>query len=209
MIARTRQRFFALMIACLSVVMTSTNAYAAMDATLSSDHARPSDWVLLLTDDHNGRSTYQDLSSEGIQPIYLAAVTGDFSAACGGPVVARLAWRTNRGGVAFRVPGLQFGSYFLFMQTHGQCWRIGGLAAGTHGPLVLTIGGVSADNQDVAANWSVESLGPTEPQTSRQPRQPAIASDSFGQRPIIIGAIVIAALLVALVGWRQWLRHRS
>jgi hypothetical protein len=197
MIARTRRRFFALVIACLSVVMTSTNAYAAMDATLSSDHARPSDWVLLLTDDHNGRSAYQDLSSEGIQPIYLASVTGDFSAACGGPVVARLAWRGNRGGVAFRVPGLQFGSYFLFMQTHGQCWRIGGMVAGTHNPLVLTIGAVAAENQDVAMKWSVESLGP--PQHPR-PQAPV----PLPLLPTIAGAIFVAALLAGMgILWRR------
>jgi hypothetical protein len=186
-------------VAGVAVLITSTNSFAAMDATLSSDHARPNDWVLLLTDDNNGRSIYQDLSSEGPQPIYLASVTDDFSAACGGPVVARLAWRGNRGGVAFRVPGLQFGSYFLFMQTHGQCWRIGGTVAGIHGPLVLTIGGVPADNEDVAANWKIDSLGPPSRAGIQVPGQPLGLSLAIAVAVAFVGLVVVSA---------AWLRIR-
>ncbi len=195
MITVVRRWLLGFTIAGVAVLMTSTKSFAAMDATLSSDHARPNDWVLLLTDDNNGRSIYQDLSSEGLQPIYLASVTGDFSAACGGPVVARLAWRGNRGGVAFRVPGLQFGSYFLFMQTHGQCWRIRGTVASNHGPLVLTIGDAPADNQDVAAKWRIDSLGPPSPPGIQVPGR------SSGLSLAIAGAIALVGLAVVSAAW--------
>ena len=198
LIARVRQGLLALTTACLAVFVTSITANAAMDATLSSDHARPGDWLLLLSDDHNGRATYQGLSSEGIQPIYLASVIGDFSSACGGPVVARLAWRGNRGGVAFRVPPLRLGSYFLFIQTGGQCWRIGGTVAGTESPLMLTIGSTPAGNQDVAANWSIDSLGPSNPQRSQE------SGLSVG----IVGIVVLAALIVAVFGGLRLCQYR-
>ena len=43
-------------------------AFAAMDATLSSDHARPGDFVLLLTDDHKGTWNYDLLSAGATSP---------------------------------------------------------------------------------------------------------------------------------------------
>jgi hypothetical protein len=196
----SRRSVIALAIASLAAVMSAVTAYAAMEATLSSDHARAGDWVLILTDDNNGRANYGDLSAEGKQPIYLAPVTDDPTVGCGGAgsnMVGRLAWRGNRGGVAFRVPSLPLGSYYLFMDTHAQCWRIGGTLADTHGPLVLTIGTVAAENQDVAMNWSVESLGP--PQHPRSQ-----ASVPLPLSPIIAGGILVAALLAAsAMLWRR------
>jgi hypothetical protein len=205
-----RRLALALAIAALAVLMGSLTAYAAMDATLSSDHARPGDWILLLTDDNSGRAIYGDLSAEGNQPIYLAPVTNDPTAGCGGVgsnMVGLLAWRGNRGGVAFRAPSLPARNYYLFIDTHSQCWRIGGTVSGIHGPLVLAIGSIAAVNQDVAANWSVESLGPPQQQPSQQPGQLVAAPASVGQRLLVIGAIVLAALLVALAAWWQWRRH--
>jgi hypothetical protein len=197
-------------IASLALLISSVTAYAAMYATLSSDHARPGDWVLLLTDDDKGRATYGILSAEGNQPIYLAPVSDDPAAGCGGVgsnMVGRLAWRGNRGGVAFQAPSLPGRSYYLFMNTQFQCWRIGPVSA-SYGPLVLAIGSIPAVNQDVAANWSVDSLGPPQQhQPSQAPRQEAVASASVGRPVLIIGAIVIAALLVAVAAWWHRRRH--
>jgi hypothetical protein len=197
-------------IASFALLLSSVTAYAAMYATLSSDHARPGDWVLLLTDDDKGRATYGILSAEGNQPIYVAPVSNDPAAGCGGVgsnMVGRLAWRGNRGGVAFQAPSLPARSYYLFMNTQSQCWRIGPASA-SHGLLVLAIGSISAVNQDVAANWSVDSLGPPQQQQpSQAPRQEAVAPASVGRPVLIIGAIVIAALLVAVAAW--WHRRRN
>ena len=146
---------------------TPINALAAMDATLSSSHARPGDTVLLLTDDHGGTGNYQGLAAENHQPIYLAPTTGDFAQACGGPAsqaVGRLEWRGNAGGVAFVVPTLQLADYWLFMETSSQCWRIGS----TTGILVLSVGNTPADNQDAAARWTADSLGPPPSPTTQQ-----------------------------------------
>jgi hypothetical protein len=156
-----RSTLIAMSVAVMAVLMTSVTAYAAMDATLSSTQARPGDWILLLTDDHNGTWDYQGLSAEGGQPLYLAPVSGDFAAGCGSPSVARLEWRGNRAGVAFLVPNLPLGDYYIFMETSSQCWRLAGFVAGTRGPLVLSIGNVIAANQTVAAGWTVNSLAPT------------------------------------------------
>ncbi len=198
----------AMAIASLALLMSSVTAYAAMYATLSSDHARPGDWVLLLTDDDKGRATYGILSAEGNQPIYLALVSNDPAAGCGGVgsnMVGRLAWRGNRGGVAFQAPSLPARSYYLFMNTQSQCWRIGPASA-SYGPLVLAIGSISAVNQDVAANWSVDSLGPPQQQPSLRPTQQVAPSAPLGQRILIAGAILIVAVLV-LAGAR-WQRGR-
>ncbi|MFI5284203.1 MAG: hypothetical protein ACHQ0J_13890 [Candidatus Dormibacterales bacterium] len=207
-----RRSTIALAIAAVAVLMGTVTAYAAMDATLSSDHARPGDWVLLLTDDNNGKAIYDDLSAEGNQLIYLAPTAGEFTAGCGGSgakMVGRLAWRGNRGGVAFRVPTLPLGTYYLFMETHAQCWRIAGTVSGTHGPLVLAIGNVVADNQNGAATWSVDSLGPPQQQgPSQQPAHQPVTSAPIGQQLLVV-AIVIVALLVAAATWWRWLRRRS
>jgi hypothetical protein len=187
-----RMNFFrattlAFLLAIVMVLMTAIAAYAAMDATLSSNHGRPGDRILLLTDDHGSSWNYDDLSSEGRQPLYLApvAVGTDFSAACGGSgsqSVGRFEWRRNRAGVAFPIPNLPQGDYYLFMKTRGQCWRIAGTVEGARGALVLTIGNVSADNQAAAAAWTPGSLGPP----AQQPAQPP----SRGPAPVIIGALV-------------------
>ena len=114
-------------------------------------------------------------------------------------MVARLAWRGNRGGVAFRVLALQPGSYFLFIQTRGQCWRIGGMVAGTEGPLMLTIGSTPADNQDTAAKWSIESLGPSNPH-----QESGLSVGIVG----IVGIVVLAALIVAVFGGLRLSQYR-
>jgi hypothetical protein len=197
---RLRRAVTATVIAGVVAVISSVTVYAAMDATLSSDHGRVGDWVLLLTDDHNETWNYAGLSSEGNQLIYLASVSGDPAAGCGGTgsgTIGHLEWRQNRAGLAFQVPTLQVGTYNLFMATRGQCWRIAGMVAGARGPLVLTIGTVAAENQDVAMNWTVESLGPPP-----QPRSQALVP--LPLLPIIAGAILVAALLAAsLILWRR------
>jgi hypothetical protein len=196
---RLRRVVTAAVVAGVVAVISSVTVYAAMDATLSSDHGRVGDWVLLLTDDHSGTWNYEGLSSEGNQLIYLASVSGDPAAGCGGTgteTIGHLAWRQNRAGLAFQVPSLQVGTYNLFMATRGQCWRIAGLVAGTRGPLVLTIGTVAAQNQNVAMNWSVESLGPAQHPRSQAP----VPLPLF---PIIVGAIFVVALLAAAVLLRR------
>lgn len=202
-----RATLIAFVLAVAGVLMTAVAVHAAMDATLSSNHGRPGDWILLLTDDHGASWNYDDLSTEGRQPIYLAAVGGgfpvgsDFSRACGGSdsqSVGKFEWRRNRGGVAFAVPNLPLGDYYLFMSTRGQCWRVGGSVDGAHGPLVLTIGNVSAENQVIAAGWTPDSLGP-----AQQPRRP----ESPGPSPAIIGALV--AIVAAISAARLWLRRRN
>jgi hypothetical protein len=202
-----RRPTIALAIAAAATLMGTATAYAAMDATLSSDHGRPGDWVLLLTDDNNGIAIYNDLSTEGNQPIFLAPTAGEFTAGCGGAgskMVGRLTWRGNRAGVAFRVPSLSLGTYYVFMETHAQCWRVAGMVSGAHGPLVLAIGNTSAENQDGAATWSADSLGPPlQVQPSQPPRQQAAASASMGSGIVVIGAFVIIVLVVAGAAWWQ------
>lgn len=202
-----RRPTIALAIAAAAMLMGTVTAYAAMDATLSSDHGRPGDWVLLLTDDNNGRAIYDDLSTEGNQPIFLAPTAGVFTAGCGGAgtkMVGLLTWRSNRAGVAFRVPSMSLGTYYVFMETHAQCWRVAGMVSGAHGPLVLAIGNISAENQDGAATWSADSLGPPlRLQPSQPPRQQPAALASIGPRLVVIGAIVILVLLVAGAAWWQ------
>jgi hypothetical protein len=180
--------------------MTAVPAYAAMDATLSSNHARPGDWILLLSDDHGSSWNYDDLSSEDREPIYLTpvAVGTDFSAACGGSgglQIGRFAWRRNHAGLAFVVPDLPLGDYYVFMKTRGQCWRVAGTVNGAHGPLVLTIGDVSADNQTTAAAWAPDSLGPTAQQIAQR-----------GPSLLIIAALM--AIVAAITALRLWLRRR-
>ncbi len=106
----------------------SIPALAAIDATLSSYHGRVGDVILLLTDNHNGVASYLDLSSEGHQTIYLSPTVTDIQAgisrACGGPgtrAVGELVWRGNAGGVAFALPDMPTGNYWVFMLTRGQC----------------------------------------------------------------------------------------
>jgi hypothetical protein len=49
-----RPVLIALSLAVDMVLMASVTGDAAMSASLSSDQARPGDWILLLSDDHNG-----------------------------------------------------------------------------------------------------------------------------------------------------------
>jgi hypothetical protein len=71
----------ALPLAVAMVLIASVTGDAAMSISLSSDHARPGDWILLLTDDHNGTWDYHRLSAAGRQAIYLAPVGGHDGAA--------------------------------------------------------------------------------------------------------------------------------
>jgi hypothetical protein len=176
------------------LLLTPVTAVAAMDATLSSAHARPGDSVLLLTDDHNGAGNYGSLASENHQSIYLASTTaaGNWSAdgctGAGYQMVGQLQWRGNAGGLALSVPSVPPGDYWLFMKTHEQCWRIGGSNQGDHGPLVLSVGNTPADNQDVATRWTPS---------------PAPSSGRSGGIPwmTVIGAGVLA--LLTLAAWRR------
>jgi len=146
-LSQGRTRLAVVVLAATMFVATPIMAFAAMDATLSSSHARPGDSVLLLTDDHNGTWNYDGLSSEGHQQIYLASTTGNPAEACGGPnsqMVGRLEWRRNAGGVVFVVPNLPFADYWLFMETSGQCRRIAGGSGASHAILVLSIGNTSS-----------------------------------------------------------------
>src|SRR2546423_40266 len=144
----------ALVLALAMVLETAAPAFAAMDATLSSDHGRPGDAVLLMSDDHNGRGTYWGLSTENHQSIFLAPIGADPAKGCSGPdgrMLGHLEWRGNAGGVSFLVPSLPFGDYWFFMLTSGQCWRIAGIIGtgrtASHQILVLSVGSVPADNQ--------------------------------------------------------------
>jgi hypothetical protein len=164
---RSRLIFVAVLAVGAIVLLSPISAVAAMDATLSSTHARPGDSVLFLTDDHSGRGRYGGLSAEDQQPIYLIPRTSEFNAtACDGPsswMIGKLQWRANAAGLAFVVPQLPLADYWLFMKTQGQCWRVGGQTGGSHGPLILTVGTTPADNQDVARRWTVDSLATPKP----------------------------------------------
>jgi hypothetical protein len=178
------------------ILLTPTTALAAMHATLSSTHARPGDSVLLLTDDHNGTWTYDGLSSENQQPIYLAPTTGDWANACGGAgsqMVGRLHWRGNAAGVSFIIPSLPLTDYWLFMETQGQCWRIVGLVGELAGPLVLSIGTVSADNQELAGRWTVDSLPvPKRPATAPPGLAPPWLAIAVGGLLVFVAAVALA-----------------
>lgn len=185
-----RPVLIALSVAVAMVLMAAMTGDAAMSASLSSDHARPGDWILLLSDDHNGTWDYHSLSAAGRQAIYLAPIGGDDGAACTGQSVGRLEWRGKRGGVAFRVPNLPPGVYKIFIDVvdaSPSCWVTSG----------LTIGSVAADNQAVAAHWTVDSLAP--------PSQQRPSGESNGLWLPIIGALVALAAL-SLFG--LWIRHK-
>ena len=189
------------------VLLTPITALAAMDAMLSSTHARPGDSVLLLTDDHKGTSIYDGLSSENQQPIYLAPTTGNWADACGGlgsSMVGRLQWRGNAAGLAFIVPSLPFADYWLFMKTQGQCWRVAGQAGA--GPLILTVGTSPADNQHVAMRWTVDSLPPPRQSVSHPSPVPQTSSPASLWLAIAGGSVLV--LLVLALGLNR-LRQRS
>jgi hypothetical protein len=198
---RKRLICLAVLVAAAIVLVTPTTALAAMIATLSSTHAQPGDSVLLLTDDQNGSWTYEGLSSENRQPIYLSPTTSDPATACGSPtsqMVGRLQWRGNAAGVSFIVPNLPAADYWLFMETNGQCWRVAGLLGRLAAPLVLSIGTTPADNQDVAKHWTVTSL-PLPKQSATAP--PGLKQTSSGPPwlPIAVGGLLVfvAAVTVA------------
>lgn len=183
-----RPVLIALSLAVAMVLIASVTGDAAMLSSLSSDHARPGDWILLLTDDHNGTWDYHSLSAAGRQPIYLAPVGGDDAAACTGQSVGRLQWRGNRGGVAFRVPNRPPGVYQVFVDVvdnSPSCWVTNG----------LTIGNVAADNQAVAAGWTVASLSP--------PSQQPPGRESNGPWLPIVGALIALAVLSLFGLWKR------
>jgi hypothetical protein len=183
-----RPVLIALSLAVAMVLMASVTGDAAMASSLSSDHARPGDWILLLTDDHNGTWDYHSFSAAGRQAIYLAPIGGDDSAACTGQPVGRLAWRGNRGGVAFRVPNLPPGLYKVFIDVvdaSPSCWVTSG----------LTIGNVAADNQAVAAGWTVDSLArPSQQQPRRESNRLWLP---------VVGALIGLAALSLFGLWKR------
>jgi hypothetical protein len=198
---RKRLIWLAVLVAAAIVLVTPTTALAAMIATLSSTHAQPGDSVLLLTDDQNGSWTYEGLSSENRQPIYLSPTTSDPATACGSrtsQMVGRLEWRGNSAGVSFIVPNLPAAEYWLFMETNGQCWRVAGLVGRLAEPLVLSIGTTPADNQDVAKHWTVASL-PLPKQSATAP--PGLKQTSSGPPWLAIAGgcllVLVAAVTVA------------
>jgi hypothetical protein len=190
----------AVLVAAAIVLVTPTTALAAMIATLSSTHARPGDSVLLLTDDQKGTWTYEGLSSENRQPIYLSPTTSEPGTACGAPtssMVGRLQWRGNAAGLAFVIPNLPLADYWLFMETHGQCWRVAGPIGRLVEPLVLSIGTTPADNQDIAKRWTVDSL--------RAPKQSSTAPPGLRQASsgppwlaIAVGGLLVFVAAVAV-----------
>jgi hypothetical protein len=188
--------FVAVLVGTAMILLTPTSALAAMLATLSSTHGRPGDWVLLLSDDDQGRATYAGLSEENHQPIFLAPTTSDPAAACGGPnsqPVGMLQWRGEAAGLAFVIPNRPLADYWLFMATGGECWRLG--VDGE--PLILTIGTSSAENQEVAKHWTVDSL--PQPQQSASKPSPSATPGSYPPVwPWLIAASVSALVLVAL-----------
>jgi len=187
--------------------LTPITAFAAMLATLTSSHAQPGDSVLLLTDDQRGSWGYEGLSSEDHQPIYVSPTSNNPADACGGPgteMVGRLQWRGNAGGVAFVVPSLPLGDYWLFMLTSGQCWRLAG-ATGTGRTasvqiLVLSIGSVPADNQDAAKTWTVNALATPTPEPPRSPGALNSTASTFPWFSAAVGGLL--ALLAVLAVWR-------
>lgn len=185
------------------VELTPISVWAAMVATLSSSHARPGDSVLLLTDDIKGAATYERLSLENHQNIYLAPTTGDWGSACGGAgsqMLGKLQWRGNAGGLAFVVPNLPQADYWLFMQTMGQCWRIGHAIGRLWEPLVLSIGQIPAENQDLAANWTVDSL----PLPKRSPGKPVPISSSTVPTNMWLVILGVSAVLVIALSVSRW-----
>jgi hypothetical protein len=184
------------------VLVTPITAFAAMDATLSSSHARPGDTILLLTDDHKGTWNYKLLSTEDHQRIYLAPTSGNPAEACGGPgsqTVGGLEWRGNAAGVAFVVPSLPFADYWLFMQTSGQCWRLAGGTGASMAILVLSIGNTAADNQDVAARWTADSLGPPPRPVSRASRTALTSGPSAVTWLGIVGGCALLLVVIWVV----------
>ncbi len=204
-LSQGRTRIAVVVLAATMFVATPLTAFAAMDAMLSSSHARPGDSVLLLTDDHKGTWNYKLLSSEGYQQIYLAPTTGNPAEACGGPnsqMVGSLEWRRNAGGVVFVVPNLPVADYWLFMETSGQCWRIVGGSGASHAILVLSIGNTPADNQEAARLWTVDSLalspGPV-PQQLRTSTSPSLSTLPWLP---VAGGCAFVLLLISVV-WRR------
>jgi hypothetical protein len=185
-----------------TAIATPQTALAAMAATISSDHARPGDSLLLLTDDFSGSWNYDGLSEENHQKIFLAptsTVNGDACGGAGTQSVGRLEWRGNAAGLAFVAPNLPVGDYWLFMQTNGACWRLAGETGASFAVLVLSIGSISADNQDVAAQWTVDSL-PALPGSKPQP--PRISTPPRPAVPLwleIFGACALVLLIISVV----------
>lgn len=196
--------FVALLLDAAMLLLTPMSALAAMDATLSSSHARPGDHVLLLTEDYRGTWNYDGLSAESHQAIYLAATTSDPAQACSGPgtqMVGRLQWRGNAAGLSFIVPTVAFADYWVFMNTHQQCWRIGYQPGGLHQPLILTVGTSPADNQDVAKRWTAESLLP--------PKRAVPQSSSTPMLAITISSVLLLVALSLLALQLNRIRKRS
>jgi hypothetical protein len=180
------------------VLLSPISALAAMLATLSSSHARPGDYVLLLTDDHRGTWSYAGLSAEHSQAIHLAPTTTDPAQACGGPgsqMIGKLQWRGNGAGLAFIVPNLPLADYWLFMETQSQCWRVGGAVGQLAAPLVLSIGTTPADNQDVARRWTVDSLATPKPLAEHSSPGPTWLG--------IAGVLLLVAIVFVASRFRQ------
>lgn len=189
--------------ASLLLVLTSMPVFAAMDATLSSDHARVGDQVLLLSDDHKGVALYWELSSENHQHLYLGPTTitaSDQGCGAAGTAVGQLEWRGNASGLSFTVPPLPDGDYWLFMETSGQCWRLGGGNAGTGHVLGLRIGSVPADNQEMAKEWTPDQLGPPASQPSPHPRARGLkAAQSSSAQSVPWAAIALFGSVILML----------
>lgn len=196
---RTRLILLTVLVIGAIILVTPATALAAMMATLSSTHARSGDSVLLLTDDQKGKWTYEGLSSENGQPIYLSPTARNPADACGGAgtqMVGRLQWRGNAAGVSFIVPNLPQADYWLFMETNGQCWRIGQAVGRLAEPIVLSIGTIPADNQDIAKSWTVDSLPATKRSASPAPASSGVALRWLGIAGSGVLLLLAAGLLV-------------
>jgi len=188
--------------------VTAVPAFAAMDATLSSDHARPGDKLLLLTADHNGTWNYESLASENQQSIYLASVTASPRKHAVDRAVQSLdasSGEATQEASGSLYPAFPLAEYWVFMETFGQCWRIAEPKGRTNDVIVLTIGSTPADNQEAAAAWTLDSLPRPSPPALPKPHIQAAAGASVGIWWLwIVGAC--ALLLVLLTASRRALR---
>lgn len=193
-----RRVLLALVLATGTVLISPNSVLAAMDAQLSSSYGRVGDEIRLTTDDNGGRADYSGLSSIGPEPIYLYPAGLDPpSGQCGAGSAVQvgiLTWSHGQGTLAFHIPPVAFGNYFLLMQVENQCWRVAGqLPSHVHGPLILSVGDIPAPITSASAPTSP--VVPT-PSGHGQQSEPSQAGQ-FGPLALALGAALVIVTLVA------------